>query len=103
MTRILGTAVILGGLSLAGLSLTGCAGGYAFYATAPPPPIRVEARGIAPGPGFIWIDGYWGYGGGGYAWVAGRWARPPRPRAVWVPGRWETRRGRYYYRQGRWR
>jgi len=98
MTRILGTAVILGGLSLAG-----CAGGYAFYATAPPPPIRVEARGIAPGPGLIWIDGYWGYGGGRYAWVAGRWERPPRPRAVWVPGRWETRRGRYYYRQGRWR
>jgi WXXGXW repeat (2 copies) len=99
MKRTLGMVVILGGLSLAG-----CAGrGYAYYASAPPPPVRVEARGVAPGAGFVWVDGYWGYRGGSYAWVPGNWARPPRPRAVWVPGRWETRRGRYYYRSGRWR
>ena len=99
MKRALGAIVILGGLSLAG-----CAGGsYAYYATTPPPPIRVESRGVAPGVGFVWIDGYWGYRSGAYVWVPGRWDRPPRPRARWVPGRWEARRGRYYYRDGRWR
>ena len=99
MKRTLGIAVILGGLSLAG-----CAGGgYAFYASTPPPPVRVETRGVAPGAGFLWIDRYWGYNGGRYAWIPGRWERPPRGRARWEPGRWETRRGRYQYRQGRWR
>ena len=99
MKRTLGMAVIIGGLSLAG-----CAGtGYSFYATTPPPPIRVEQRGVAPGFGFVWIDGYWGYNGGRYAWVPGRWDRPPRGRSRWVPGRWETRHGRYQYRPGRWR
>jgi hypothetical protein len=98
MKRTLGMVVILGGLSL-----TGCAGGYAFYATTPPPALRFEQRGAAPGPGYVWIDGYWGYSGGRYAWVAGRWDRPPRPRARWESGRWETRGGKYYYREGRWR
>ena len=99
MKRTLGMAVILGGLSLAAC----VGGGYAFYATTPPPAIRFEERGVTPGPGYAWIDGYWGYSGGRYAWVAGRWDRPPRPRAVWVAGRWEPRDGRYYYRAGRWR
>lgn len=99
MKRTWMMAVILGGLSLAG-----CAGsGYAFYASTPPPALRFEERGVAPGAGFVWIDGYWGYRGGAYAWVPGRWERPPRPRARWAPGRWEPRHGRYYYRDGRWR
>ena len=98
MKRTLAVAAVLGTLSLAG-----CAGGYAYYATTAPPPVRVEARGVAPGGGYVWIDGYWGYRGGAYSWVPGRWDRPPRPRSTWVPGRWEMRRGRYYYREGRWR
>jgi hypothetical protein len=73
MKRTLGIVVILGGLSMAG-----CAGGYAYYSSAPPPPVRVEARGVAPGAGFVWVDGYWGYRGGNYAWVPGNWVRPPR-------------------------
>ncbi|HEY2845736.1 MAG TPA: hypothetical protein VGJ09_18900, partial [Bryobacteraceae bacterium] len=81
MKRILGTIVMLGGLALAG-----CAGGrYSYYASAPPPPIRVETRGASPGAGFAWVDGYWGYRQGNYAWVSGRWERPPRARARWEP------------------
>ena len=99
MKRTLGLAVILGGLSLAG-----CAGGYGgYYASVPPPAVRYEQRGIAPGAGYAWIDGYWGYSGGRYNWVAGRWDRPPRGRSRWEAGRWETRHGRYHYREGRWR
>jgi len=87
-----------------GITLAGCAGrGYAYYASAPPPPVRVEVRGYAPGPGYAWLDGYWAYRGGGYAWTPGYWARPPRSRSVWEPGRWENRGRRYYYRDGHWR
>ncbi len=50
---------------------------------APPPPVRVGVVGVAPGPGFVWVEGYHAYQGGGYVWVPGRWVLPPRPRARW--------------------
>jgi hypothetical protein len=87
---------------LAALTLAGCAGG-GYYASGPPPPVRVETRFGAPGPGMVWIDGYWGWNNRNYAWVPGRWVRPPRVRAVWVAPRWEQRKGRYVFRNGRWR
>jgi hypothetical protein len=83
--------------------LVSCAGGaYVYYAPAAPPPVRVEAFGAAPGPGYVWINGYWGYSGGGYAWVAGRWERPPHRGAKWVAGRWERKGNRWGYRAGHW-
>jgi hypothetical protein len=98
MNRAGWLALVLGALSLAG-----CGGGYAYYASTPPPPVRVEARGVPPGEGFVWVDGFWAVRGGAYTWEPGRWTRPPRARAAWVPGRWESRGGRYIYREGRWR
>jgi len=80
-----------------------CAAGAVYYAPGPPPPVRAEAFGAAPGPGFVWINGYWGWRGGRYDWVGGRWDRPPRPRAVWVAPRWERRGERYRFYEGRWR
>lgn len=90
-------------LILAGISLTGCAGGYAYYANVPPPAVRVETFGPAPGPDYVWINGYWGYRGGGYVWTPGRYERRPRRRSVWVEGRWERHGNRWAYRQGHWR
>jgi len=89
-------------LMLAGISLSAC-GGYAAYATVPPPPLRVERYGAAPGPGYIWVNGYWGYRGNSYVWVPGSWGRPPRGRREWEEGRWERRGGRYYFTRGHWR
>jgi len=93
-------------LPVAALLLVGCAGagGY-YYASAPPPPIRAEVIGVAPGPGYVWINGYWGSRGGRYAWVPGYWRRPPRPHALWVEPRWERDRehNRYRFREGHWR
>ena len=50
------------------LTAVGCGGpGYVgIYARIAPPPIRVESRGPAPGAGYIWINGYWGYRGNDY-------------------------------------
>lgn len=100
MKRKLLSAVLLA----MGTALSGCAayGGMAVR-VAPPPP-RYAVVGVAPGPGFVWTDGYWDWRGGRWFWVGGRWLRPPHPRAMWVPGRWvETRRGRWSFERGRWR
>lgn len=91
---------------LAGALLgAGCGGAYvgSYYASTPPPPLRAEVYGVAPGPGFIWINGYWGSQGGRYSWVPGRWDRPPRGRSRWETGRWEQRGNQYRFRQGHWR
>lgn len=88
--------------AFAALTIAGCGGGV-YYATVPPPPVRVEAFGPAPGPGYVWINGYWGWGGSSYAWVPGRYVRPPHAHSVWVAPRWEAHGGRYRFREGRWR
>jgi len=90
---------LLFGLSLAALGA--CGGGY-YVRVAPPPP-RYAVVGVAPGPGFVWTEGFWDRRGGNWFWVQGRWARPPRARAVWVPGRWVDRGGRYRFERGHWR
>lgn len=91
------------GITFVTFSMVGCAGGATYYATVPPPPLRAEAYGVAPGPGYVWVGGYWGWGGGRYVWTRGYWGRPPRPRAVWAPGYWERYHDRYRFRAGRWR
>ena len=78
-------------------------GGY--VAPAPvvayaPPPVPVAAYvPPAPGPGFVWVGGYWYPAGAQYAWHAGYWARRPYPRAYWVGPRYY---GHQYY-HGYWR
>ena len=98
------------GAALAALPLlTGCVSpGYGYgevYADVAPPAVIVEDRGFAPGPDYVWIDGYhrWDVGVHHYNWVHGRWERPPRASATWENGRWEhSDRGWRYY-EGRWR
>jgi hypothetical protein len=95
--------------SVLALALTagGCAarvGYYGEYVSTPPPPPRREIIGVAPGPGFVWIEGYYAWRpAGGYYWVPGHWERPPRPRAHWVPGRWVRTRHGWVWREGGWR
>lgn len=68
-----------------------------------PPAAIVETRGPAPGPGFVWIAGYHRWDGRAYAWVPGRWERPPRPHAVWVAHRWVKRGHGWVLIEGHWR
>jgi hypothetical protein len=91
-------------LAFATVALIGCGGGGGYYyASTPPPPLRYESIGVAPGPGYVWLNGYWGWRGNRYVWVPGYYARPPRHRAVWVEPRWERYNGRYRFREGHWR
>jgi hypothetical protein len=77
-------------------------GGAVYYASVPPP-LRAEVVGVAPGPGYVWVNGYWGWRGNQHVWIGGSYMRPPHPRAVWIAPRWEARGGRYYFHEGRWR
>lgn len=84
-------------------ALTACGGGAFYYSNVPPPPLRAEVVGVAPGPGYVWVGGYWGFRGGGTVWVPGRWVVPPHRHAVWVAPRWERAGNRYRYHEGHWR
>ena len=87
-----------------GALMSSCAVRGAYFASYGPPPPRYAVVGVAPGPGFVWTEGFWDWRGGSYVWVAGRWMRPPQPRAVWVAGTWVERPHRgWEFRRGHWR
>jgi WXXGXW repeat (2 copies) len=67
---------------------------------APPAPL-VEYRGLSPAFGYVWIDGYWNWGGVRYSWVPGRWVNPP-PGQVWVPRVWQRDGERWHSQGGHW-
>ena len=75
---------------------------YVIVREAPPPPV-VERRPSPPSRGYIWIDGYWHWGGHKYVWERGHWARPPHERAVWVAPRYDRHEQGYRYTPGQWR
>ena len=67
---------------------------------APPAP-QVEVVGVAPGPGFFWIGGYWNWVGNRHIWVSGRW-ETHRPGYHWVPHQWHQRGNGWHQEHGRW-
>jgi hypothetical protein len=59
---------------------------------APPPPRVLRVRPVAPGPDFVWIDGYWFADGHRWKWHDGYWTRPPYAGARWVAPRHDGQR-----------
>jgi WXXGXW repeat (2 copies) len=96
-----GTLLLAGTLIVATAACTEALG-RVHVRIGPPVPI-VDARVVAPGPGYVWIPGSYTWDGSAYVWVPGRWELPPRPRAVWVPARWEHGRRGWYVVEGHWR
>ncbi|HWE51742.1 MAG TPA: YXWGXW repeat-containing protein [Bryobacteraceae bacterium] len=65
----------------------------------PPPRPRIErVRPRSPGPGYVWVDGYWYPDGGHYRWHQGYYSRPPYEGAVWIAPRHD---GQQFY-NGYW-
>lgn len=96
--KLLASAVLL-----CGTLLTACGGyGGGFVAYGPPPP-RYGVIGYAPGPGYVWMDGYWDRGGGGWNWVGGRWERPPHGRHAWMRSEWRHEGNGWRFHRGYWR
>jgi len=73
--------------------------GGGYYMAAPPPPPPIYYAPPRPGPGFVWVNGYYYPAGRSYQWRQGYWAQPPRGRARWIAPRYNQ--GRYY--TGYWR
>ncbi len=96
---------LLGVTALGALLLPACASRYYVEQEplAPPPPVARGYVGVAPGPGYVWIEGAWDWRGGRNYWTPGRWVRPPRSRAIWLPGHWVRERRGSYWRPGYWR
>jgi len=94
-------------IALLTAALGGCASeagvrSVAVVRVAPPAPRR-EVLVARPGPGFVWVGGYWRPQAREWVWVAGRWQRPPRAGAVWVAPRYERRRGSWVIVGAHWR
>jgi hypothetical protein len=66
-----------------------------------PPPQREEIVGTAPAPGYVWINGYWGWMGDRHEWLAGHWSAP-RPGRHWVPHQWIRQGDGWRLRPGHW-
>ena len=87
-----------------GTLLAGCAGNSAYAVRfGPPPPPRYGVVGYAPGPGYVWTEGFWDRHGNQWVWVGGRWLRPPHGRGVWVAPAWREERGGWRFHRGYWR
>jgi hypothetical protein len=75
-TKLLVLVLLAGGSMFAqtrfsfGVNIGGRAPGY--YTA----PAYAVARPAYPGPGYIWVDGYWAENYGRRVWVAGYWTRP---------------------------
>src|SRR5215469_6176903 len=67
-----------------------------------PPPLPVYEQPPIPGPGYLWLPGYWSYGPYGYFWVPGTWMEPPAVGLLWTPGYWGWSAGFYVWNPGFW-
>ncbi len=100
-TAVLAAGTLLGGCVVA--PAPGYYGGYyggAVVTVAPPAP-QVEVYGVAPGPGYVWIGGYWNWVGGRHVWVPGYWGAG-RPGYHWVAHTWVRAGGGWRLAPGHW-
>ncbi len=90
------------GLACAAPSPGKAAVAVAVNVTVAPPPLPVYAQPVIPGPGYLWMPGYWAWGPYGYYWVPGTWVLPPAVGLLWTPGYWGWSDGFYLWHAGYW-
>lgn len=67
-----------------------------------PPLLPIYAQPPIPGPGYLWIPGYWAWNGYEYYWAPGYWALPPAADLYWTPPYWAWNDGQYVFNAGYW-
>ena len=96
MLRNLCIATLMG-LGLALSALPGSAQ-YVYVQVGPPAPVY-ETVPVSPGPGYVWVGGYYTYSGGRYVWRHGYYAHHA---GHWCAGAWHHNHHGYYWSEGRW-
>lgn len=81
------------------VTFTSC--GPTRYTVVDQPAVPVYQRPVAPGVGYVWVDGDWYWSGGRYVYRNGYWARP-RGHRVYTTGSWVNSGRGYYWKRGRW-
>jgi len=76
--------------------------GVSITAGVAPPLLPVYAQPPIPGPGYLWIPGYWAWNGYEYYWAPGYWALPPAADLYWTPPYWAWNDGQYVFYAGYW-
>lgn len=101
-----------GSTALLAFTLSGCAitpiestgypeGPSVVYVQTPPPAPLHEMVGPAPGPGFVWVSGYWFWSGAQYVWASGHWLAM-RPEHAWVQPAWQRSSRGWWLQGGGW-
>lgn len=104
LSRLVLWLALAAGALLGGCVVVPAAGPYraAGPVMVAPPPSQGEVFGVAPGPGYFWISGYWNWVGARHVWIAGRW-EPGRPGQHWVPHHWQRDGAGWRASPGHWR
>jgi hypothetical protein len=71
-------------------------------ASVAPPLLPVYEQPPIPGPGYLWIPGYWAWDGTEYYWTPGYWATPPAVGLYWTPPYWAWSNGVFVFNAGYW-
>jgi WXXGXW repeat (2 copies) len=100
-------ALLLAAASLGGSPFVAVAhaqANFVFTAPSAPPPLPVYSQPALPGPGYLWIPGYWAWNGQTYYWTPGYWMLPPAAGLLWTPAywAWNAADGDYVFRSGYW-
>lgn len=91
--------VLIAAVAALGFTLTSApALAYVYVQVGPPAPI-VETVPARPGSGYVWVPGYYRWGGGRYVWVHGSYVRHA---GAWCGGHWHHNHHGYYWTEGRW-
>ena len=70
--------------------------------TAPPAPRVAVESAPAPGPSYVYTNGYWDYTDAGWVWVDGRWVAPPAASVTWTEPEYVQVGTDYQYVPGHW-
>ena len=72
-----------------------------FSVSIAPPPLPVYVQPPCPGPGYMWVPGYWAYNDA-YFWVPGTWVLIPEIGFYWTPGYWGWNGALFVFNVGYW-